>query len=218
MSDDLQSGGIQSDIGADTGQSAESTNAASASTSSAGSGSASTASSEQPAATSVAPKTNWYDDPEYRKMQAERDRREAQLRKENEALKRQQEEIHLSGMDDLERAQYERDKAAKQAQEMATRLEEIELIQVRSQQLQELSKKYGVPVDVLEDARDPVHARELVIEYKDKMKAQRAAEVQGKEQRNAGHLDRGAPVKTDGPDWYLSRKDAKGFVKSLMEK
>ena len=205
MSDDLQSGGIQTDIGADTGQSAESTNATTGA-----------ASSEQPAATSVAPKTNWYDDPEYRKMQAERDRREAQLKKEVDALKRQQEEIHMSGMDDLERAQYERDRAAKQTQELAAKLEEIELIQIRSQQLKELSTKYGVPVDVLEDAKDPVHARELVIEYKEKMKTQRAAEVQEREQRNAGHLDRGAPVKTDGPDWYLSRKDAKGFVKSLM--
>lgn len=207
MSDDLQSGGIQSDIG-DTGQSAESTNATT--------GATTAASSEQPAASSAPAKTNWYDDPEYRKMQAERDRREAQLKKEVDALKHQQEQLHMSGMDDLERAQYERDRAAKQTQELAAKLEEIELIQIRSQQLKDLSTKYGVPVDVLEDAKDPLHARELVIEYKERMKTQRAADVQSKEQRNAGHLDRGAPVKTDGPDWYLSRKDAKGFVKSLM--
>lgn len=203
MSDDLQSGGIPGDIG-ETGQSAESTNA--------GETSSGTAETTQPAV-----KANWYDDPEYRKMQAERDRREAQLRQELQAVKRQQEEIHMSGMDDLERTQYERDKAAKQAEELAKRLEEIELVQIRNEQLQELSRKYGVPLDALEPAKDPVHARELVLEYKEKMKGQRASEVQAKEQKNAGHLERGAPATPQGADWYLKRKDAKGYVKALLQ-
>lgn len=203
MSDDLQSGGISSDIG-ETGQSVESTNAEATISSSS-------------AETQPATKANWYDDPEYRKMQSERDRREAQLRQEVQALKTQQEQIHLSGMDDLERTQYERDKAAKQAEALAKRLEEIELVQIRSEQLQELSRRYGVPVDALEPARDPVHARELVLEFKEKMRNQRAQEVQAKENKNAGHLERGAAAAQQGADWYLKRKDARGYVMSLLK-
>lgn len=203
MSDDLQSGGISSDIG-ETGQSGESTNAEATINSS--------AETAQPAT-----KANWYDDPEYRKMQSERDRREAQLRQEVQALKTQQEQIHLSGMDDLERTQYERDKAAKQAEALAQQLRRIEEDQVRLSDLQGLSRKHGVPVEALESATDAIHARELVLEYKEKMKGQRAQEVQAKEQKNAGHLERGAPAAPQGADWYLKRKDARGYVMSLLK-
>jgi hypothetical protein len=191
MSDDLQSGGIRADIGA-SGQSDGSTIAEATDTST--------------ATPSTSTKPNWHNDPEYRKMQAERDRRDAAKDKEIQALRAQQEQLQLSGMDDLERTAYERDKAAKQADQLAQRLAQIEQDKVRTDDLQELSRKHNVPMDVLDKATDAMHARELVIEYKEQAKGQRAADVQAKETKNAGHLDRGSPSATG---WEGQRNQAK---------
>lgn len=195
MSDDLQSGGIPTDIGG-AGQSGESTNAEATSIT--------TQSTATPSGSTTTP--NWYNDPEFRRLQAERDKREAAMNREVQALKAQQEQLQLSGMDDLERTAYERDKAARKADQLAQQLAQIEQDRVRMDDLQGLSRKHGVPMDVLDKATDAVHARELALDYKEQMRGQRAADVQAKETKNAGHLDRGAPVAVG---WESQRNQAK---------
>lgn len=156
--------------------------------------------------------TNLHDDPNFRKLQSQYEKRLAEQAKRLAELEAQREEAELADMDDVDRLKYERDKLARQLQER-TQAEEIQ--QQKRTILSELSDKSGVPIEVLSEAESAYDAALLAVEYLKKG---------GSERREASKVDLGGGRANTPADRIetaareaFARGDATAYIRLLRE-
>lgn len=162
--------------------------------------------SAQPAAAAPAQqdkqaKPNWFQDPEFKRIQSNWTRAQEELRAQNEAIQRQLEEerrarmtLEERGLSDFDKVklQLQREAAARrQLEEENQRYKEyLEGLEARRRKLDEVSEKYDIPRHVLEDVWDPDLLMDKVIEYKTEQARQAAlaAEEEEEQQRREANL------------------------------
>lgn len=180
---------------------------------------------------------------QFRKWQAEYDRKLAALQKERENERaywqRQAEEAQqrvrereLAEMDDYQRAQYERDEALRIANDNARRYAELQTQIARERELNAIAAKFGVPREALEEATSRAEALEMAWDYKQqteqeqRQRQERDSEErrqQREEKRAANKVDTGAGIgstpKSDFERDYeaaLKSGDSKRLAKFLF--
>ena len=141
------------------------------------------------------PKEDLTANEQFRRWQAEMDKKLAAERKERERLERQYqqqlaaqqqqlEERQLSGMDDYQRAQYERDKAIQEATYWREQAAMIQTQTARERELGTIAQKFSVPREVLEEATSRAEALELAFDYREKQQQEQArAQAEESEER-----------------------------------
>ena len=92
---------------------------------------------------------NLHDDPNFRKLQSQYEKRLAEQEKRLRELEAEREAAALADMDDVDRLKYERDKLARQLEEQQAAREAETM---KAQVLRELNEQSGVPLDVLSEA------------------------------------------------------------------
>lgn len=137
----------------------------------------------QPPTKPAADKVNLFESAEFRQYQAQQERQKADLQKRLQEMESQMEQYATANMDDFQRAQFEREKfkrVAEQREQALTQMQqEMQLAQLNAQRQQDLlalSQEYGVPVDKLGNARTYDEARYMARaeQLEQQMKAQRA--------------------------------------------
>ncbi len=122
---------------------------------------------------------NLFEDPNFRKVQSQYEKRMAEQAKRIAELEAKQEEAVLADMDDVDRLKYERDKYARQLEEQQ---QVVAIEQQKRTILSELSAKSGVPVEVLGEADSAYDAALLAVDY---------LKRNGSERREASKVDLG---------------------------
>lgn len=154
------------------------------------------------------------------RRQAEEARRQAQ------AIAQRDREQRLSGMDDLERAQFERNEAAQHIQHLQQQLVDAQNAREREQALNNLASEYGVPREVLEEATDYRDAELRARAYeKEQLEERINAKVEErirKAEANAPDIGGGRPsTATSRYDDELreawKRKDAHSYVLGILQ-
>lgn len=155
------------------------------------------------------PKEDLTSNEQFRKWQAEYDRKLAALQKERENERaywqRQHEEQQqrlrekeLAGMDDYQRAQYERDEALRIANDNARRYQELQTQIARERELNAIATKFGVPREVLEEATSRAEALEMAWDYREQQQQeQRQRQERDSEERRTQREEKRAANKVD---------------------
>lgn len=113
-------------------------------------------------------KVNLFESAEFRQYQAQQERQKAELQKRVQEMETQMEQYATANMDDFQRAQWEKEKYKRVADEREQALrqmqQDFQLAQLNAQRQQDLlalSQEYGVPADKLANARTYDEARYL---------------------------------------------------------
>lgn len=166
------------------------------------------------------PKVNLFELEDFRKFQAATQRQIAERDKKLSEVQAQLDQYAMANMDDFQRTQYEGEKAKRLAADyqaqLATMQEQMRKAQEDAQRdadLRVLAGQYGIDTKELADVRTYEEAKARAEAAYWKQKAAPNNNPANKPDLGGGRSS--TPVK-EGPDWYLSRKDAKGFVKSLL--
>lgn len=126
---------------------------------------------------------NLFEIPEFRQYQAGQERQKAEQAKRMAELEAQLEQFATANMDDFQRAQWEREKYKRQAEQAAgtvsqyeRQMQELQVQQQRYNDLMQLSQEYGVPADALQSARTYEEAKLMaqVRKMEQQLSAQRA--------------------------------------------
>lgn len=156
--------------------------------------------------------TNLHDDPNFRKLQSQYEKRLAEQAKRLAELEAKQEEAALADMDDVDRLKYERDKYARQLEEQQ---QAVAIEQQKRTILSELSAKSGVPVDVLGEAESAYDAALLAVDY---------LKRNGPERREASRVDLGGGRANTPADRYetaareaFANRDPAAYIRLLRE-
>ena len=160
------------------------------------------------------PKENLDSNEQFRKWKAEYDRKLDALQKEREnerthwqrQYEEQQQRIRekeLAGMDDYQRAQYERDEALRIANDNARRYADLQTQIARERELSAIATKFSVPREALEEATSRAEALEMAWDYRQhneqeqRQRTERDSEerrTQREEKRAANKVDTGAGI------------------------
>ena len=128
--------------------------------------------------------------PEFREWQRRYDQRMAEYQQRMEEMRRQLEEQQLAGMDDYEKLEF-RLRKAEEEKEMIRQQYELQLAEMYKQQgLREISQRYGVPMDVLDDS-SPEAAEASALKYllkqmKEQQEKQRSQEAAARNSVDVG--------------------------------
>jgi len=116
-------------------------------------------------------KVNLFESAEFRQYQAQQERQKAELQKRVQEMEAQMEQYATANMDDFQRAQFEREKYKRVADEREQALrqmqQDMQIAQLNAQRQQDLlalSQEYGVPAEKLGNARTYDEAR-LMAQY-----------------------------------------------------
>lgn len=149
------------------------------------------------------------DDPRFRKWQAEQDRKLAKLRQEVEQREQQYQrqleqerqalrQKQLEGMDDYERAKYEREEAIREAAYWREQAAMIQTQTARERELNNIATKFGVPREVLEEATSRAEALEMAWDYREQQQQeQRQRQERDSEERRTQREEKRAANKVD---------------------
>lgn len=197
----------------DEGQAAESTSTDARTTASqllADAASASTSSATE--GTDKPASRNLHDDPNFRKLQSQYEKRLAEQEKRLRELEAEREAAALADMDDVDRLKYERDKLARQLEEQQAAREAETM---KAQVLRELNEQSGVPLDVLSEADNFYDAAKIAIDY---------LKRNGAERREANRVDLGGGRANTPADRIetmareaFSTGDATAYIRALRE-
>lgn len=156
--------------------------------------------------------TNLHDDPNFRKLQSQYEKRLAEQAKRLAELEAAREAAELADMDDVDRAAYERDKYKRQLEELQ---QAAAIEQQKRTILTELSEKSGVPVEVLSTAESAYDAALLAVDY---------LKRNGQERREANKVDLGGGRANTPADRYetaardaFQTGDAAAYIRALRE-
>ncbi len=176
------------------------------------------------------PKEDLTSNEQFRKWQAEYDRKLAALQKERDNERtywqRQAEqqaqalrEKELAGMDDYERAKYERDEALRIANDNARKYADLQTQIARERELGQIAQKFNVPREVLEEATSRAEALEMAWDYREERQQEQAKaqedeseeRKQAREQKKqANKVDTGSGIgSTPKSDWERDYEKAK---------
>jgi hypothetical protein len=172
---------------------------------------------------------------EFRNYKSVRDKETAQIRKQQEALALQLQQItqqtreqKLANMDDYERERFEKEEARQEAAYYRTQYEQTLIQQQRSQALAQIAQKYKVPLEAIEAAEDPAEARDLAWEWREKQieqESSKSAEAQAAKaaKREANKVDIGTGIPpTNTSEWEREyqrlekARDFKGLLKHSL--
>lgn len=155
---------------------------------------------------------NLFEDPNFRKVQSQYEKRMAEQAKRIAELEAAREEAELADLDDVDRLRYERDKLARQLEERQ-KAEETE--RAKRTILSELSAKSGVPMEVLSEAESAYDAALLAVDY---------LKRNGSERREANKVDLGGGRANTPADRYetaareaFQTGDATAYIRLLRE-
>lgn len=182
-------------------------------------------------------------DERFRKWQAEYDKKLANLQKESQ-LKEQRyqqqlaerekalREQQLAGMDDYERAKYEREEAKREAEYWRQQASVIQTQTARERALAQIANKAKVPMEVLEEAESEGHAWQLAWDYREQQEQEQTRQrdeqsaekqAQREQKKAANRVDTGAGVPAAAADdWgratdsYRKNKDAAGLFRYAL--
>lgn len=108
---------------------------------------------------------NLYQIPEFQNYQRSMDQKIAALQRQASAAEQRAHTQAMAGMDEFERTKYERDLAVNRANELASALEQRDLMQDRYNRISALSQETGVPIATLNEAQTPDDLAMLVARY-----------------------------------------------------
>ena len=133
------------------------------------------------------------------------------------AAERQIREQRLSGMDELERAKYERDEAFQNAGYLQQQIQQQAQNAQRERDVAELMADYGAPRETFDDATDYADAVRKARAYE---KAQREAQIEERVQKRLAKAEANAPdlgggKPHDHDSFNAKLKEAKGKVSSF---
>lgn len=155
---------------------------------------------------------NLFEDPNFRKVQSQYEKRMAEQAKRIAELEAAREEAALADMDDVDKLRYTNEKLSRQLQER----EQAEAIQQQKRTiLSELSQRSGVPVEVLSEAESAYDAALLAVEYLKKG---------GSERREASKVDLGGGRANTPADRVevaareaFQNRDAAAYIRLIRE-
>lgn len=160
---------------------------------------------------------NLQSDPNFRKYQAQTNRTIEELRKQAEEARRSLEEIQTKNMTDAQRHQYEAEKYRRmyesEAEERKRENELRMLIEAQQAQFAELHEKTGVPFELLENAKSPVEAANIAMDYQAQALRSEARQRQERQQQtiaaNSSDTGKSSPPesKTDYEKAYNAAKE-----------
>jgi hypothetical protein len=107
------------------------------------------------------PAGNLHEDPNFRKLQSQYEKRMADMRRELDEIKGREEQAKLAEMDDVDRYKYEAEKYRTQLEQL-TQTQQLEA--QKRQVLTELSERSGVPVEELMEADSAYEAALLALD------------------------------------------------------
>lgn len=114
-------------------------------------------------------KVNWQDDPEFRKMQAGWQNTLQQERAQKAELEKKLRAVEEAGLSDYEKAQKEAERAREELEQIKQeRAQEQEMMRLQQQILQDkqrLNRRFGIPLEELDDVESYDEAEEKAIEY-----------------------------------------------------
>ena len=121
---------------------------------------------------------------QFRKWQAEQDRKLSTMQRERDQERQRYQQMiadqesrlrerELAGMDDYQRAQYERDEALRMANHAAAQLRDMQTQMARTQALTVIANKAKIPVSALEEASSEGHAWQLAWDYAQQQREER---------------------------------------------
>lgn len=179
-----------------------------------------TSSAASTTAASTGP-VNLFESPQFRQVQAQWSRQiDAAQRAAQEAQQRAN-EIAMSQMDDLERANYQAQMAQAEAQQYRQYLEEQQLMARRQQTIADTAREFNVPVEVIQDAETPADMFRKALAHL-KTEAQRSAEVRAqgiRERQDANQVDLGSGGISDGLSALMQKalknKDAASLYRAI---
>lgn len=155
---------------------------------------------------------NLFDDPNFRKLQSQYEKRLAEQEKRIREYEAEREAAALADMDDVDRLKYERDKLARQLEEQQAAREAETM---KAQVLRELNEQSGVPLDVLSEADNFYDAAKIAIDY---------LKRNGAERREANKVDLGGGRANTPADRYetaareaFQTGDATAYIRLLRE-
>lgn len=176
------------------------------------------------ASTGSAP-ANWYNDPKFREMQAERDRREAALIAERDQLKAEQRRLYLESLEPEERTAEETRELKERNAALERAIYERDIKEAKARVLAEIHAETGIPLDVLEETQSKAAAQKVaksIRAYVDAEVERRIKEREERHERNApgymGGSGGGARSNVD-PDLAraLEEKDAVALTRTLIK-
>jgi hypothetical protein len=175
-------------------------------------------------------KSNLDSNEDFRKWKSEYDRKLANAeRAANQERQRYQQMIadqesrlrerELAGMDDYQRANYERDEALRMANHAAAQLRDMQTQMARTQALTVIANKAKIPVSALEEASSEGHAWQLAWDYAQQQQEERERQAtyesaekreQREQKRAANKVDVGVgQPSTPTNDWERDYAKAK---------
>lgn len=169
---------------------------------------------------------------ELQKLRSQMGREVAEAKRRAEAAERQAQAIaqrdreqRLNGMDDLERAQFERQEAINYAESVRQQSLAAQQAAQRERDIAELCAEYGAPREIFDEATDYADAIKRARAYE---KAQRAAQVEEEVEKRTRKVEANLPDLGGGkPSTAASRhddelkaawkqKDAKSYVLGIL--
>lgn len=173
-------------------------------------------------------KVNWQDDPEYRRQQAEKDRRFAALEAELNQRKAAEREAKLAGMDKYEREKYLREEAEQERDKAKADAAYEKKLQQYYDDIEEISKKYGVKKSVIARAKSYDDAVALAEEWlEDHPSSNPAQPDDDKQEKSSGQQprrntgDMGSGSKLSGAQVSMKKaiesNDMTAFMKAQRE-
>ncbi len=154
--------------------------------------------------------TNLHDDPNFRKLQSQYEKRLAEQAKRLAELEAQQEEATLADMDDVDRLRYTNEKLSRQLQER----EQAEAVQRQKQTiLGELSAKSGVPIEVLSEADSAYDAALIAVDYLRRDEKKEASKVDLGGGRASTPSDRAETAFREA----FANRDATAYIRLIRE-
>jgi DNA repair exonuclease SbcCD ATPase subunit len=167
-------------------------------------------------------KVNLFDLPEFKGYQAQFNRTVSSLQAELQQLKAQQTQAQMSGMDDLEKANFLLQQKEQEIAGYRQAMQQAQIEQQRQRDLQALAEDSGAPMGVLGVAETYDEAVKLALKWMKDNGATKAEIAEAKKEANAVDLGGGGAVtpqdrETKERNELLKRGDTRSLFMKMLE-
>lgn len=114
------------------------------------------------------PATNLYEDPNFRRIQSQWEQQQAAMRKEQEALKAQLNELRMRDMDDTQKTQYVIEQLQAQNRALQEQIQLGEIAAQRQADINRMARKFGVSTEELDKFATYEEALEYATDYSER--------------------------------------------------
>jgi hypothetical protein len=167
-------------------------------------------------------KVNLFDLPEFKGYQQQFNRTVSALQSELQQLKQQQTQAQMSGMDDLEKANFLLQEKEREIAGYRQAMQQAQIEQQRQRDLQALAEDSGAPMGVLGVAETYDEAVKLALKWMKDNGASKAEIAEAKKEANAVDLGGGGAVtpqdrETKERNELLKRGDTRSLFMKMLE-